>query len=527
METIILLPTYNEKENIRAVIPKIFATVPHVSVMVIDDNSPDGTAAAVTELTAQFPRLILYSRPKKEGLGRAYSDAFSKILTEGRFTHICTVDADGSHDPSYLPELIRLGANHDLVIGSRYTGEGGIEGWELWRKILSRGGNWYCRLVTGLPITDCTSGFMCLNTKMLREINFSEIDPSGYAFLMHLKYKIWKLGKRIVELPILFKSRLSGESKISLRIIQEGVLLPWNLIRWQPGGALPCPACASLNTRFWFTKNNCKVRRCVACQLIFIAPLPDQFNALYSADYFTGATQGFGYVDYEQTKQAENVTLQIYLDKIEAKHPNKGSILDIGAATGSFLTIAKQRGWQVAGVEISDYAAAAARGRGLAVQTGTLDNAVFAPHSFDVITLWDVFEHLPDPNLTLLKITKLLKPGGIVVMNMPNAGSAVAKILGRFWPLIIPPEHIRLFNPKNLSMILNKHDFTVIEIGNIGKKFQPAYIFQIMYTIRHQAIWRKISNYLQKSRLNRLSIPLNLRDNMFIMARQEEPRPNE
>ena len=112
-------------------------------------------------------------------------------------------------------------------------------------------------------------------------------------------------------------------------------------------------------------------------------------------------------------------------------------------------------------------------------------------------------------------------------MNMPNAGSAVAKILGRFWPLIIPPEHIRLFNPKNLSMILNKHDFTVIEIGNIGKKFQPAYIFQIMYTIRHQAIWRKISNYLQKSRLNRLSIPLNLRDNMFIMARQEEPRPNE
>lgn len=230
MKNVIIIPTYNEKNNIVRLVFTIFNLMPDISIVVVDDDSPDGTGHVVAEMQARYPRLSLISREKKEGLGRAYTHAFKNILTQGDADIIITMDADLSHDPKYLPEMLKKIGEFDMVIGSRYVRGGGTEGWELWRKILSRWGNLYCKVITGMPIYDFTAGFQVIKADFLRKIDFSKIDMSGYAFLMELKYLLWKFGAKFAEVPIIFKNRVGGESKISNHIIKEGILAPWKMI---------------------------------------------------------------------------------------------------------------------------------------------------------------------------------------------------------------------------------------------------------------------------------------------------------
>lgn len=228
-KNIIIIPTYNERENIGNIVKAIFQTVPDISILVVDDNSPDLTHEAVRELQKDFFNLDLLVREKKNGLGEAYIEAFKTILNSGEIEKVVMMDADFSHDPKYLPPLLDGLADSDVVIGSRYTAGGGTEGWERWRKILSRYGNKYARLIMGLPVYDCTAGFIAFRTDLLKKIDLSKIEMSGYAFLMEFKYLLWLAQARFKEVPIIFKNRLSGESKISSHIISEGVLAPWRV----------------------------------------------------------------------------------------------------------------------------------------------------------------------------------------------------------------------------------------------------------------------------------------------------------
>ncbi len=230
MKNVVILPTYNEKENIKVLIENIFKEVPKISVMVVDDNSPDGTSHAVEEMMPSYPRLSLMKRAGKEGLGKAYIDAFKKCLNDKDINAVCMMDADLSHDPKYLRDMVREITKSDVAVGSRYMAGGGTVGWELWRRILSRGGNLYCRLISRMPIYDCTGGFNLIRTSVLRKINFDKMDMSGYAFIMELKYSLFKSGAVFKEIPIIFKNRVGGESKISNHIIGEGILAPWKLI---------------------------------------------------------------------------------------------------------------------------------------------------------------------------------------------------------------------------------------------------------------------------------------------------------
>jgi len=230
MKTVVVLPTFNEKENIARLISEIFKIVPEVFVLVVDDNSPDGTAKIVEGLKEKYPRLSLLLRKKKEGLGKAYLHGFSETLKEKGVERIVMMDADFSHAPAYLPSMLEASKKYDLVIGSRYIKSGGTVGWELWRRLLSRGGNIYCRLVLGMPISDFTTGFSVLNAKLLRRIDLFNMDLSGYAFLIELKYRLWKAGASVKEIPIIFKNRTDGKSKLSGHIIGEGVLGPWKMI---------------------------------------------------------------------------------------------------------------------------------------------------------------------------------------------------------------------------------------------------------------------------------------------------------
>lgn len=207
-------------------IPEIFRVVPDVRIVVVDDNSPDGTGDVVRSLTAQYPRLSLFSRPRKEGLGAAYKDALRHALATQEADPIILMDADGSHGVQYLPQIIAASRAHDLVVGSRYVEGGGIERWEWWRYLLSRLGNVYARFLTGLSLKDLTSGFVCIRAPSLREVDLSRMEASGYAFQIDLKYRLIAAGARAREVPIIFQARRGGESKMSHHIITEGLRVP-------------------------------------------------------------------------------------------------------------------------------------------------------------------------------------------------------------------------------------------------------------------------------------------------------------
>ena len=280
-----------------------------------------------------------------------------------------------------------------------------------------------------------------------------------------------------------------------------------------------CLVCQANTGRFWFSKNNCHLYRCTQCKLIFPFPLPTGMAAMYSTEYFCGANEGYGYSNYEKIQRANNYTFHKFLDHIETAHPKRGKLLDVGAATGTFLETARTRDWEVEGIEISAYAAEQCQQKGLQVITGTLETAKLHPHTFDVITLWDVFEHVADQEDTLRHILKLLRPGGILALNMPDAGSLYARTLGSWWPLIVPPEHLFLFNKRNADALLNRFGFKIVKTAKVGKRFNPSYILQVLYTVRYQAIWKKMAALIKRTPIDKIQIPLNLRDNIFIIAK--------
>jgi dolichol-phosphate mannosyltransferase len=228
--TVILTPTYNERENIRMIIPEIFAAHPDVHVLVIDDNSPDGTGEEVRTMMEQFPNLELLARESKQGLGAAYKHGIQHTLESGDVERIVMMDADGSHPVEYLAPMLEASKDYDLVVGSRYTKGGGIENWEPWRYAMSRYGNLYARTLTGLPVRDLTAGFLCFRGDLLSRMDLDKVGASGYAFLMDLKYHaIADMNAKATEVPIIFKSRREGESKISHHIIREGLKTPLRL----------------------------------------------------------------------------------------------------------------------------------------------------------------------------------------------------------------------------------------------------------------------------------------------------------
>lgn len=230
MKDIILIPTYNEHDNIQPLLEEIFLNHPQLSVMVIDDNSPDGTADVVKNLQTSYPNLRLLQRPQKNGLGNAYKEAMSGLAGDLQIRSIITMDADGSHPVSTLKDFLAQIDRYGLIIGSRYVKGGGVSNWDRRRRLLSAGGNFYNRLITGLGPHDLTAGFMCIRRDTLAKIDLSSFAASGYSFLLELKFRLIKeAGARFLEVPIIFTERRSGESKLSGSIIREGLLTPWRL----------------------------------------------------------------------------------------------------------------------------------------------------------------------------------------------------------------------------------------------------------------------------------------------------------
>jgi len=227
--TIVVLPTYNERENVVALLRAVRAAVPDADVLVVDDNSPDGTAALVEETAAEQDQIKLLRRAGKQGLGSAYRQGFAVALDEG-YDVVVSMDVDFSHDPAVLPELLRLiRSGADAVVGSRYVPGGATVDWPLHRRLLSRWGNRYTSFVLGLGVRDCTSGYRAYRAAALRAIDPASTTAEGYAFLTELIRRLVRRGATVVETPIVFTDRRYGVSKMSGRIVVESMFL---VTRW-------------------------------------------------------------------------------------------------------------------------------------------------------------------------------------------------------------------------------------------------------------------------------------------------------
>lgn len=223
---LVVLPTYNESLNLPLVVPAILSQDPRLEVLVVDDNSPDGTGRIADTLASTFSRVHVLHRESKAGLGRAYLAGFRWGLEQG-FDLLCEMDADFSHDPRALRDLIRAAGDADLAIGSRYKTGVNVINWPMTRLLLSIGANLYARVITGLPLTDSTGGFKCFRREVLEAIPLERVRSNGYAFQIEMSFRAWKMGFRLVEIPIVFVDRVEGHSKMSRKIIREAVWMVW------------------------------------------------------------------------------------------------------------------------------------------------------------------------------------------------------------------------------------------------------------------------------------------------------------
>ena len=232
MNTLIISPTYNEKKNIASLVDTIFSVDVNYHVLIIDDNSPDGTAAIVKELQQKYNNLFLEERPGKAGLGTAYKYGFKWALNRN-YDNIIQMDADLSHDPNEITTMISLLHKYDLVIGSRYIDGVSVVHWPIKRLLLSYGANVYARLVTGLPLKDSTGGFKAWRRKVLNSIDISSVKSQGYSFQIEMNWRAWQKNFKIIEHPIIFADRTIGESKMSKKIMWEAIIVIWRMRIWK------------------------------------------------------------------------------------------------------------------------------------------------------------------------------------------------------------------------------------------------------------------------------------------------------
>lgn len=239
-ETLIIVPTYNERENLPRMAEKLLSLPVGVDLLVVDDNSPDGTGKIADELATKHPQIHVLHRTAKSGLGRAYVAGFKWALERG-YEFIFEMDGDFSHNPDDIPKFLEAAKNEnaDLVLGSRYSHGVRVVNWPLKRLMLSRSAGVYVRVITGMPFSDPTGGYKCFRRRALEALNLDEVHSNGYSFQIELTHKLWRQGMKVVEVPIVFTDRVYGQSKITGAIIREAFPMVWRL--WLQNGCRRWP----------------------------------------------------------------------------------------------------------------------------------------------------------------------------------------------------------------------------------------------------------------------------------------------
>lgn len=507
-EISIIIPTYNEGDNLATVVCDIFAVAVRrgyeVEVIVVDDNSPDGTGREADRLANQFPVTVIH-REGKLGLGSAAVEGFARA--RGHIWGL--MDGDRSHPAEVLPELIdpiRQG-RCQLVLASRYARGGSVEYWPWHRRALSQVATWLGRLF--VRVRDPLSGLLFFERSVVEGI---PLHVRGYKIGLEILIK--GRYEALIEVPYTFRSREVGHSKlgwseylnylhslihhtfyvlshraerrdrrrVARREIRrsENQKAPVAERQWGP-----CPLCEADNAEFLFVKNSYRHARCRLCGLVFVNPMPTaaELDAIYQNPlYFANRNEWtYGYNDYFGEREFYAALFERRVRQCEralgAANGRGRRLLDVGCAAGFLLEVARERGWQVAGVEISRHAASFANERlGGAVRNGTLEQAQFDNDFFDCVVMLDILEHVADPVGLLREAVRVLRPGGLLLLSAPNVRSLSARLAGRRW-FHFKRDHVVLFSERTLLRAIDAVGLDCFDLRRNGKMVSLNYLF--------------------------------------------------
>lgn len=492
-EVLVFTATYNEADNITALVEEVFAALPESEMLVVDDNSPDGTGDVLERIRAGNPRLHVIHRPGKNGLGSAHKLAIKYALAEG-YQALVTMDADFSHDPKYLPEMMRQLGHAEFAIGSRYAPGGSCE-YPFSRVLLSRGANTLARGLLGIPVHETTTSFRGFRRSLLERMNVDAIQSDGYSYFVESIHQVSRILHKdtspngMVEFPIRFVDRRAGTSKISKKEVFRGMTTlarlaarrvlpqrPASSVEVAPGhpeSLRACNSCGSTHQVELYAASNTghapatyactntghtshgRIVQCLNCGLVFTNPqiAADDVLSLYS--------------QVEDKTYLENIdarvqTFRYNLDAITAYLPPSGKLLEIGSYCGVFLQLARERGYDVLGVEPSVWASTYARDElGLPTVTGEIGDIPEKTGPFDVVCSWDVLEHVSDPMAELRLVHDKLVPGGIFAFSTLDYGNWFPRLSGERWPWMMDM-HLYYFDQKVMTEMLARAGFRVV-----------------------------------------------------------------
>jgi len=492
-EPLVFTATYNESDNIESLVSEVFAALPRCEMLVVDDNSPDGTGDILDRLAATERRLHVIHRPGKNGLGTAHKLAVKYAVAHG-YPALITMDADFSHDPRYLPEMIRQLEHAEFVIGSRYVAGGSCE-YPLSRVLLSRVANSLTRGILSIPVHETTTSYRGFRRSLLERMDIDAIRADGYSYFVESIYQVSRIahgnGKHtaMAEFPIRFVDRRAGTTKISKKEIWKGfstlarlgatrALAPLRRPAKPPisvpsGRLIPCNACGSVYQVEEYPASNqgqaavtysCtslgheshgRIVQCLSCGLTYTNPQLAQDDVLSL------------YADVEDKTYLDNVdarveTFKYNLDAITPYLPKSGRLLEIGSYCGIFLKLARERGFDVLGVEPSAWASSYAReALALPTVTGGITALPQQTGPFDVVCAWDVLEHVTDPARELALVNERLTDGGTFAFSTLDYGNWLPQLLGDRWPWMMDM-HLYYFNQKVMRQMLEKAGFRIV-----------------------------------------------------------------
>lgn len=529
MKVLVIIPTYNECRNIPVLIERINAAVREhaLDILVVDDNSPDGTAERVRDMQRVYPNVAVRVRPGKLGLASAYISTFIDVqrgaLSHCGYEAIVTMDADLSHPPEYLPAMLDKLSDYDFVNGSRYVRGGAIENWSFHRRLLSYFGNLYVRMLLRTGIHDMSSGFTAFRTEILQMIDLKRVTATGYAFLSEIKYLFAQLNLRICEVPITFTDRVNGDSKISQSIIREGLLMPWLLLCRGVRRYIECVTCRLCGglADYAFNKSGFKLFVCRDCKLIQVHPpvSNERLQRYYHTTYFKAhKTDTLSYTDYDKAMTFKRPLFAAVMKEIKAL-PNVQSVLDIGSAYGDFVTCLAREGYEAEGVELSAHAADVARSRGVKVHQSTAEEfarSVPTPR-YDLVTLLDVLEHFSDPVQTFAELRGLVRDGGYALIITPTSDAFLCRLLRSHWYLFTLPQHLNYFNAGTIRLLADKQGWEVLTCRLLWKKFSLSYFLHFF------SVWSGMPwlDHLHLDVFDRIVFTYPFRDNMLVILRKK------
>ena len=272
-----------------------------------------------------------------------------------------------------------------------------------------------------------------------------------------------------------------------------------------------CLVCQNESAAFFVRKNGWDLHKCQKCGLIFVFPIGSELQT---------RTEKSG---HNENWEATEETFSRYLEILESFQPKKGKLFDVGAATGVFIEMAQKRGWDASGIELlSHNAAAGEQQQKASIVHGNFEEYQEGEEYFDALTFWDVLEHFAHPEKAMQNALRMLRPGGILAINTPDAASFLAKMMGKRWHLLVPPSHLHCFNAKNAKYFLEQYGFELIYAGRVGKKFSLRNIFRVLAIWQKLKVWEEIYSYLLRSRLGGIKISINTRDNQFLIAKRKD-----